>query len=116
MIRREGVCLLVCLFVTACATTRPLPPVGEYVGEGGERVRILAGERIEFDVSIQGTPIQRSFDYDVDLAGRIYPHPMTSVEAVDGVGRVEWLWKDDEIVAWDEERRTLKRYRRAPAD
>ncbi|MEM7411766.1 MAG: hypothetical protein AAF430_16165 [Myxococcota bacterium] len=41
---------------------------------------------------------------------------MTSVEAVDGVGRVEWLWKDDEIVAWDEERRTLKRYRRAPAD
>ncbi len=80
-----------------------LPP-GEYVTDDGQE-RITVGESgsIRFQVRVDGNNSVEMTDREFGAhqiwsqSKTIRPQPMTNRDAVHGVGKYTWLWKDGKI-------------------
>ncbi len=105
-IARLAVILAVVLGVGACVSLTPgesLPP-GEYVTDDGQE-RITVGETgsIRFQVRVEGRKAVEMTDREFkshqiwSQSKTIRPQPLTNRDAVHGIGKYTWLWKDGKI-------------------
>ncbi len=107
-IARISMIATVVLGLGACSGPREAMPSGLYVsGDGEERITVEASRRIRFQVRLDETDPDRLFDREYESysiwpeSRRLQPFPMRSADALLGLGRYDWLWKDGKIAKTD---------------
>ncbi|MDJ0969774.1 MAG: hypothetical protein QNJ06_07715 [Kiloniellales bacterium] len=90
----------------ACVSYSPgqgLPP-GEYVsGDGQERITVGDSGSIRFQVRVEGRKSVEMTDREFNShqiwaqSKTIRPQPMKNRDAVHGIGKYTWLWRDGKI-------------------
>ncbi len=96
----------VVLGLGACVSYTPgqgLPP-GEYVsGDGQERITVGDSGSIRFQVRVEGRKSVEMTDREFNghqiwaQSKTIRPQPMKNRDAVHGIGKYTWLWRDGKI-------------------
>ena len=103
-VARVSMVLAVVLGLGACITPGESLPPGEYVSDDGrERITVEDSGRIRFRVRVDGSGTgeltDRAFDNHQIWAQSktIRPVPMKTRDAVHGVGKYTWRWRDGRI-------------------
>lgn len=73
--------------------------VGTYFTDDlpGEEIVVLQSE-IRFFIRVNKDFVDRKYKYTVLPDGRIQPYPMTSSDAIFGVGMYDWYWDGNTII------------------
>ena len=93
---------LVTLFMSACRYDMNSVPIGEYYTNSKDEWLKIAKEIIHVHMYLKykGEKIllDKKFDYKLLKDGKIHFSPLTSAEAVFGIGQFKWYWEKDKIV------------------
>ena len=99
--------MLVLVMAGALCCARPVDhsiAEGTYVSPEGSESVTVDGGTMRFVVKhgrYEGMTLDKACSYFLSEDGRIRAYPMSSVEAVNGVGYWDWYWEQDRIVQVD---------------
>tara|TARA_B100000767_G_C19288714_1_gene338482 strand:- start:23 stop:391 length:369 start_codon:yes stop_codon:yes gene_type:complete len=86
-------------FVSSCAVVEEIITPGEYAVADSREFIFINGNTIKFHLYDKKNSVffEKEYKYSLLADGKIQPYPMTSVDAIYGIGKFDWYLKEGDI-------------------
>lgn len=91
--------LFLTCFVSSCATAEEIIIPGKYSVTDSREFIFINGNTIRFHLydDKNGAFFEKEYKYSLLSGDKIQPYPMTSVDAIYGIGKYDWYLKEGDI-------------------